>query len=244
MKNKLILLLAIVFGSIAAFGAYQYMKTMEEAYQLSGNYTQVATVKETIPARATIQSSMLEFVEVPVEYVMTGAIVDPADAVGKLAKGDIFPGEQLMRQKLMDREDQHGGLSVKVEEGKRAVAIPVNQVSSLHELLEVNDLVDVMVTFGYKITAVDPATGESEEKDYVATSTIIHHTPILAINARTFSGDKGTEETAIVTVMVAPEEAQLIALGIQQGQIQLALRSPEDAMEIIIPMVGVEGFFR
>ena len=86
MRNKLILLLAILFGAIAAFGAFQYMRTVEATYQLSGNYTQVATAKQTIPARATIQGSMLEFVEVPVEYVMPGAILDPADAVGKLAR--------------------------------------------------------------------------------------------------------------------------------------------------------------
>lgn len=244
MKNKLILLLAIIFGSIAAFGAFQYMRTMEDTYQLSGNYTQVATVKETIPARATIQSSMLEFVEVPVEYVMSGAILDPADAVGKLARSEIYPGEQLMTQKLMNREDQQGGLAVKVEEGKRAVAIPVGKVSSLHELLEVNDRVDVMVTFGFKVEETDPVTGSKEEKDHVATSTVIHNTPVLAINGHTVSGDKGAEETSIVTVMVEPHEAQLIALGTQQGSIQLTLRSPEDESIIVIPMVEIEDFIR
>ena len=244
MKNKLILLLAIIFGGIAAFGAFQYMKTMEDTYQLSGNYTQVATARENITARTIIQGSMLEFIEVPVEYVMSGAVLDPADAVGKLARSDIFPGEQLMTQKLMNREDQQGGLAVKVEEGKRAVTIPVGQVSSLHGLLEVNDKVDVMVTFGYKLEETDPVTGSSEEKDHVATSTVIHSTPILAINAYTMSGEKGSEEVSTVTVMVTPEEAQLIALATQQGVVQLALRSPEDQTVTIIPMVGIEGFFR
>lgn len=244
MKNKLILLLAIIFGSIAAFGAFQYMRTMEDTYQLSGNYIQVATARETIPARATIQGSMLEFIEVPVEYVMPGAILDPADAVGKLARSEIYPGEQLMTQKLMQREDQQGGLAVKVEDGKRAVTIPANQVNSLHGLLEVNDTVDVMVTFGYKLEVTDPATGSTKEKDHVATSTIIHNTPILAINAQVTSGDRGTEEVSTITVMVEPEEAQLIALANQQGVIQLGLRSPEDDSVTVIPMVEVDGFFR
>lgn len=244
MKNKLILLLAIIFGSIAAFGAFQYMRTMENTYQLSGNYTQVATARETIPARATIQGSMLEFIEVPVEYVMPGAILDPADAVGKLARSEIYPGEQLMTQKLMQREDQQGGLAVKVEDGKRAVTIPANQVNSLHGLLEVNDTVDVMVTFGYKLEETDPVTGSTDEKDHVATSTIIHNTPILAINAQVVSGDRGTEEVSTITVMVEPEEAQLIALANQQGVIQLGLRSPEDDTVTVIPMVEVDGFFR
>jgi len=244
LKNKLILLIAILFGAMASLGAFRYLQHVEATYQLSGNYTQVATANQNIPARATIQSSMLEFVEVPVEYVMSGAVLEADEAVGKLARGDLYEGEQLIDRKLMERQDQQGGLAVKVDEGKRAVAIPVSKVSSLHELLEVNDRVDVMVTFGYKLEITDSASGRREETDHVATSTIIQDTPILAINGHTVSGDSGAEETSIVTVMVDPHDAQLIALGTQQGSIQLTLRSPEDESIIVIPMVEVEDFIR
>ena len=244
MKNKLILLLAIVFGSIAAFGAFQYMRTVEATYQMSGNYTQVATAKVTIPARTEIQGSMLEFVEIPVEYVMSGAVLDPAEAVGKLSRSEIYPGEQMTSLKLMSREDQQGGLAVKVEEGKRAVAIPANLVSSLHGLIEVNDHVDVMVTFGYEVEEVDPVTGNSKDKQYVATSTIIHNKPILAINQKITGTSDSSEGVETITLMVEPEEAQQIALAIQQGHIQLSLRSPEDDGVTIIPMVGIEGLLR
>ena len=244
MKNKLILLLAVVFGCVAAFGAFKYIQTVEATYQLSGNFTQVATAKQTIPGRATIQGAMLEFVEMPVEYVMAGAVLDPADAVGKLARSDIYPGEQLLAQKLMDREDQRGGLSVKVEEGKRAVSIPVGQVSSLHGLLEVNDRVDVLVTFGYEMEERNAETGSREEKKYIGTSTIIHNTPILAVNSRTVSAAEKAGETTTITVMVEPDEAQQIALAIQQGSIQLSLRSPEDGNVTVIPMIGIEALVR
>ena len=244
MKNKLILLLALIFGSIAAFGAFQYMQSVEATYQLSGNYTQVATATQVIPARATIQGSMLEFIEVPVEYVMAGAILDPADAVGKLARSEIYPGEQLIGQKLMDRGDQQGGLAVKVEEGKRAVSIPVGQVSALHGLLAINDRVDVLVTFGYELESRDAETGRSEDKKYIATSTIIHHVPILAMNERLTTSGESCGDLSTVTLMVAPDEAQQIALAIQHGSIQLTLRSPEDDTITVIPMVGVEGLMR
>ncbi len=244
MKNKLILLLAILFGSIAAFGAFQYTKSVEDAYQLSGNHTQVATVRETVPSQTLIQSEMLEFIEVPVEYVMPEAVLDPADAVGKMARSDIFPGEQLLAQKLMDRDDQRSGLAVKVEDGKRAVTIPVGLVSSLHGLLNVSDRVDVMVTFGYDEEESDPETGDQENKGFVVTSTVIHNTPILAVNARTQRENVEGEEISTITVMVSPEDAQLIVLATQQGTVQLALRSPDDQSVTVIPMVGVEDFLR
>jgi len=244
MKNKLILLLAILFGGVAAFGAFQYMRTMEAAYQMSGNYTQVATAKGTIQARTEIQGSMLEFVEIPVEYVMSGGVLDAADAVGKLARSDIYPGEQITSLKLMSREDQQGGLAVKVEEGKRAIAIPANIVSSIHGLIEINDHVDVLVTFGYEVEGVDPVSGSTKGKQYVATSTIIHNVPVLAVNSKIMGCLDGCEELETITLMVAPEEAQLIALSIQQGQIQLSLRSPEDDKVIEMPSIGIEGLLR
>lgn len=244
MKNKLILLLAIIFGGVAAFGAFQYMRTMESTYKLSGNYTQVATAKETIPARTEIQGSMLEFIEIPVEYAMSGAVLDPVDAVGKLARGDIYSGEHITSAKLMSREDQQGGLAVKVEEGKRAVAIPGNIVSSINGLIEVNDHVDVMVTFWYEVEETDPVTGSKKDKQYVATSTIIDNVPVLAVNANTSGAAAESEEVETITLMVEPEEAQLIALSVQQGHIQLSLRSPEDDRGVNIPSVGIEGLMR
>ena len=244
MKNKLILLLAIIFGGVAAFGAFQYMRTMESTYKLSGNYTQVATAKGTIPARTEIQGGMLEFIEIPVEYAMPGALLDPANAVGKLARGDIYPGEHITSAKLMSREDQQGGLAVKVEEGKRAVAIPANIVSSIHGLIEVNDHVDVLVTFWYKVEEVDPATGNKEDKEYVATSTIIENVPVLAVNSKTIGAVVESEEVETITLMVRPEEAQMIALSVMQGDIQLSLRSPEDDRGVNIPSVGIEGLLR
>ena len=246
MKNKMILLLAILFGVAAAFGAFRYLKNVEATYQLSGNYTQVATVNQQIPARTTIQSSMLEFVEVPVEYVMSGAVLEADKAVGKLARSDLYEGEQLIERKLMDRQDQQGGLAVKVDDGKRAISIPVGMVSALHGLVEVNDRVDVLVTFDHE-EEIRGGGDEQVSRDQVnqtVTSTIIHNVPILAVNAVMDSSSDGAPEPSTITLMVEPEEAQWIALAIHQGSIQLSLRSPEDEEEITIPMTDIDGLVR
>ncbi|RQD72263.1 MAG: Flp pilus assembly protein CpaB [Tindallia sp. MSAO_Bac2] len=245
MKNKLILLIAIVFGAMASLGAFRYLQHVEATYQLSGNYTQVATATQNIPARATIQSSMLEFVEVPVEYVMSGAVLEAEEAVGKLARSDIYEGEQLIDRKLMDREDRQGGLAVKVDEGKRAISVPVGMVTALHGLIEINDRVDVMVTFDHEETqSSGDEYGSSDTSRETVTSTIISNVPVLAVNARIEGSAEGSSEPSTVTVMVEPEEAQWIALAIQQGSIQFTLRSPEDDTEINIPMTGTDGLVR
>ena len=51
MRNKIILVVAIIFGLVAAFGAYKYLETAEETYRLSGNYANVATAIRMIPPK-------------------------------------------------------------------------------------------------------------------------------------------------------------------------------------------------
>lgn len=233
MRNKLILLLALVFALFTSFGAYKYLENLKDTYRTSGNFSQVAVAKTKIPAKTPITEQMLEFKEMPVEYIMPGAIVDAKDAVGKLSRGDIYPGEQVLSQKLIGKNDPAGGLSFKVETGKRAVTIPVDNVSALHGLLGIGDHVDVLVTFDLP-----------NEQNSTATSTIIQNVPVLAVNKH-LQGTSGVkEDPSTVTLMVTPNQAQQIALAIQQGSVQLALRTPKDNNKAALPMSKVEHLKR
>mgnify|MGYP002152314922 CR=1 FL=1 len=243
MKGKLIFILAIIFGSIAAFGAFQYMQNLENTYQLSGNYTQVATAKSNIPARTAIQGDMLEFIEIPVEYVQEGSVMTAAEAVGKLARNEIYAGEQLLAQKLMERQDHQGGLAVKVEEGKRAVTIPIGMVSSLHGMIQVGDRVDVMITLVQEEErSVGEGTDTAEHRRIAVT--VLQNLPVLAMNNRMTEAAEGTAEPATITLMVTPEEAQRVVLANQTGSIQLTLRGPEDDTIISIPMMDEYDLLR
>ncbi|MTI82203.1 MAG: Flp pilus assembly protein CpaB [Firmicutes bacterium] len=231
MRNKLILLLALVFAIIAAFGTYKYLESVKETYRTSGNFSQVATAKQKISAKTPINDQMLEFIEMPVEYIMPGAIVDAKDAVGKLARSDIYPGEQILSNKLIGKNDPAGGLSAKVEPGKRAVTIPANNVSALHGLLGIGDNVDVLVTF-------DTPNGK------VATSTIIHKVPVLAVNKRIQGTSGGQEEPSTVTLMVTPSQAQMIVLAKERGGLHMVLRSPKDDNAPGLPMSTIQELIR
>jgi pilus assembly protein CpaB len=224
MKSKFILLLALVFGFTAAFGTYRYMEDLKKTYMTKGNFVPVATAKQKIAARTIISGDMLEFKEMPAQYVVPGTIMDIKDAVGKMARGDIYPGELILSDKLVARDDPGAGLSAKITKGKRAVSIPVNNITALHGLINTGDHVDVMVTFN--------APGEQKTP---VTSTIIQNVPVLAVNRAMDSGVPAKEELQTITLMVEPEQAQQIALAIQQGSVQLALRSPEDSDVLPVP---------
>lgn len=225
MKNKLILILAVIFGLGAAFGTYQYTENLKRTYQTSGNYARVAVAKQKISVRTVISSEMLDFKEMPVEYISPGTIVDVKDVAGKIAAGDIYPGEVIISGKLLSKADPAAGLSAKIEADKRAISLPVNNITALHGLINIGDHVDVLVTFS-----------STDEEKLTLTSTIIQNVPVLAINKSLDTGSPSKEELQTVTLMVEPSEAQQIALAIQQGSIQLTLRFLED--DKVLPMTS------
>lgn len=235
MKNKLVLILALLLGLGAAFGTYKYMDDLKQTYRESGNYAQIATAKQHIKAKTIITEEMIEFKEMPTEYILPGTVVSADDAVGKMAAGDIFTGEVILSGKLMTKDDPAAGLSAKVESNKRAISIPANKVNALHGLVNVGDYVDVLVTFDVEV---------SEERKGSFTSTLAQSVPVLAVNnnLRTPSGEKGELET--VTLMVEPTAAQQIAIALQKGSIQLVLRAPDDKEFKPVPSTKVEDLLR
>lgn len=233
MRNKLIFLLAIIFGLAAALGTYNYLENLKRTYRTSGHFARVAVAKRKIAARMIISGEMLEFKEMPVEYILPGTVVDVKDAAGKMAVSDIYPGEMILSSKLVARNDVAAGLSAKVEKGRRAISIPVNNITALHGLINTGDRVDVLVTFN--------ARGEQKAP---GTSTIIQNVPVLAVNGNLEGGAGSKQELQTVTIMVDPIGAQQIALAIQHGSIQLALRSPDDQDVVPVRTSKLEDLVR
>lgn len=231
MKNRLILLLAVIFALVAALGTYKYLENLKETYRESGNFAKVAVAATHIPAKTPITEQMLKFVDMPAKYILPGSVVSARDAVGKLARSDIFPGEQILRNKLIDKNDPAGGLPAKITPGQRAVTIAVDQVSALAGMVTPGDRVDVAVT-------LDTEGGP-------VTSTILYNVPVLAVNKTTgpgSTGKKSSPETA--TLMVSPAQAQQLILASETGSVRLLLRSPEDDRTAGLPSTRLKELIR
>ncbi|MCF6095651.1 Flp pilus assembly protein CpaB [Thermovorax subterraneus] len=216
MKNKWIFVLSLIFSLAAGYGVYEYLGEMKASYTSTENLRQVVVAKKKIPPRVIITEDMVEVREVPAAYLIEGTVTEKKNAVGKLSRSEIYPGEMLLSTKLLDRASTGAGLSAKVEPGKRAISIPVDNVVGLHGLINTGDRVDVIVTYALP-----------EQKNTVSVS-VVQNVPVLAVNASLDTPTQLKEEPKTITLMVEPRDAEKIALAIQQGSIQLVLRSPQD----------------
>ncbi len=230
MKNKIIMLIfAVFFGLSAAFGVYYYIQKLESTYTSSENFVSVAVANQKISSRQVITDQMVSYIKIPSNYVNRDVLGKPHDIVGKITRTDIYPGEQILKSKLIEYGDVQEGLSMIVENGRRAMTIAVSDVTGLAGMIKPGDRVDILGTM--KVDNND------------ITSTLVQDIKVLAVN-RVLSQQKEAQPVGTVTLSVNPFEAQHIALGAEKGTLQLLLRTPSDSQKVVLPSTGSGDLIR
>ncbi|KUK83720.1 MAG: Flp pilus assembly protein CpaB [Pelotomaculum thermopropionicum] len=237
MKNKLILIMAVIAGLAAAGGAYLYLENLKQTYETSGDFIKVVTASQRIPAKTRITARMIELEDIPSKYINNRAAVDTKEVIGKIAKMDILPGEQVLRDRVAGDRDALNDLSLMLQQGKRAVTIPVNEVSGLAGLLRPGDRVDVLGTFD-----LQGAVGQGK---YSITTLLIQNVDVLSVDQNTIpsSGSNNQKDPVparTITLSVTPEQAQPLVLCSEKGALRLILRPAADREPVTLPSIKMD----
>ena len=99
---------------------YSYSQEKKAEYDNKfGAMKRVLVAVVDIPEMQTVDDSMVQIAEQPMEYVQPGAIEHPEDAVGLIAAAPLKKGEQILMTKLL-APGPNTGLSLQVAPNKRA----------------------------------------------------------------------------------------------------------------------------
>ncbi|MHB1043537.1 MAG: Flp pilus assembly protein CpaB [Eubacteriales bacterium] len=232
MKNKLILVLAILVALVAAGGAYMYLENVKDTYRESGDFVKVVVAKQRIPAKTQVTAQMLEMKDIPARFVNNQATLDFKEVVGKIARSEILTGEQVLRDRLAKDRDVTEGLSLMIQPGKRAVTISVTEVTGVAGMVRPGDHVDVLGTFD-----VQGAVGQEKTS---LTTFVIQNIEVLSVDQTTDPGrgqdaKKAAAPARTFTLSVTPEQAQPLVLASEKSSIRLALRPGADHDAVNIP---------
>lgn len=234
MRNKLILILAILFGLAASFGVYQYLDNLKASYRSSGNYKQVVVPKQTIAPKTQVTNQMVKVKDIPVELIQPGTVMELNEVVGKVTKTELYSEEPILLNRLHKDNDLAGGLSLSVPKGYRAITVAVDDVSGVAGLLHPGDHVDIVTTFDYEV-----------EKTTLSTL-ILQNISVLAVGQSLDAVQKGDQKvnTQTVTLSVQPSQGSLLTLASERGSIRLMLRSPKDDGTTNLPSNRVKDLVR
>ena len=217
MRNKrifLVLLIAIISGSIAVFLASRFMS------QSAGkNEIRIAVASADINLGQRVTPDLVKLVEWPASSMPTGAFDTLAALEGRVVKTGVMRGEPISEAKLAP-VGTTGGLSAVIAEGRRAITVRVNDVIGVAGFALPGNYVDIIVS-----TQKD---GERSSKDQNISKIVLERILVLAVAQEVSRDDTKPRVVNAVTLEVTPEQAEKLDLARSVGSLSLALRNQVD----------------
>jgi pilus assembly protein CpaB len=178
----------------------------------------VVIAARDIVAHIPIKADMVTTVMRPGDAIEPDSIGDPTNVIGRIAAVSVPAGGSISSSKITTVAAQT--LVMRVPRGMRAVAIPLDRVKGVGNLVQPGDHVDVI--------AVTPPRANSLPK----AATILRDVQVLAMGTalETPQGATPAPESGFQTASLAvtPDQAKLLTLVDLNATLRLALRAPTD----------------
>lgn len=214
--------LALGCGTIAAIGINQVLANRSQQTVVNGPTESIYVALTDVDMGAQLNTQNVKVEQWPHDKVPAGAITKLEDLDGLRVRTRVFAGEPILAAKLLSRNANGSSASEMIPSGYRVVAVKVDDVSSTSSLIKPGDRVDVLVHL-----RASPNTGVHE----TATRTLLQNISVFAVNEifqRPSEIDAGTIAARTVSLLVTPDQAELVTLATELGTIRLVLRSIED----------------
>ena len=230
MSKKVSFFVSLAVSFICVVIIMSYVSS--ERLRIAGEYELVPVVRATkdIPKLSILEDNMVEVVNVPKKYEQPGALREKLEIRGKIADAPIRKGEMVMATKIVS-PGRKTGLSLQIEEKKRAVTIAVNDVTGVGRLIRPFDRVDILLVTRH---------GDSEVQDK-RINILYQDVLVLATGENLGSGvpsstekdeltdaikfvDPDTRKYLNITLSVTPKQAMGLVLAQEFGQLHFSLR--------------------
>lgn len=241
--------ISVGFAIFAVFLMYSYSQEKKAEYDRRfGTSKRVVVAKEDISEMQTIDDTMLDIIERPVDFIEPGALNDPELIIGQVAATPIRKGEQLTQTQLL-APGPFTGISLQVSPGKRAVSLPADELHSVSRLIKPGDRVDILAALDYGKGGNQRREVKTIMQDVVVLSTglrVVNNIPRIHEKE---SGDKlsilnfkGDHLYTNLSVEVDPKQAQdlVFILSTSPGSLFLTLRNPNDRLLKTMPVSTVD----
>ena len=222
-KRSMILVVALLIGSIAAFALYNYVNGVEDKALQGTEQVTVYWVQAPISANTqgeqVIGAKMIVTKQVPANLRPPTAITDLSTIKGKVAKTDLAVGQIVVPGMFVDQSQAASTWTERLPVDRVAIQVSLDQTRGLVGMLQPGDHVSALVLQKCEEGSTDPAC-----KDATAGGATIRHLysnlEVLNIGtgyATAPTGDSKTEAapvaSPIITFSVPFDAARRIAVA-------------------------------
>ncbi len=237
-KSVRILFLVIALGMASLVSYVVYQKTSRQSTVLQPEsdqeIVQIAVVDRNLNRGAKITQQDLRMTSYLRKTLPNGHFTDLTHAVDRIVIKPIQATEPLLESALAPPDLTKGGMAAVITPQKRAMAVKVDDVIGVAGFLHPGHLVDVLVSLQ-----------KPGEKRTQVTKTVLENILVLSVGTQAQeTEDKTSKKVTVVTLEVDLEEAEKLALAINQGRIQIALRGYSDTDQILTKGITVKSLLK
>jgi len=233
MNRTRLLMIGVLALALGFFDSvYVYKSLQSKSSSGIENGVDVIVAANDLQVGARVTEHDIKIIKVQGADLPPGAPRRRADVIGHGVIVPIAKGEFILPNRLAG-ENAGSGLPALIPPGMRAVSVRVNEVVSVAGFVTPGTRVDVLLTG-------TPGSGGEQQ-----TTTVLQNVAVLASGhtlERTSTGEAQT--TAVITLLVSPDDAQRLTLASSEGRIQLALRNPLDTKQDEVPSSNSRGLYR
>lgn len=208
--GRIFIILGLALALIAGAGVFYVLATAEPPPAVEPRVPLVVAVQQ-IPWRSEISPDRIQSVDWP-QSIPTpiGAFARPADVVGKLSLVPIYPGQPIVNEMVISKDDaeaRHSNAALILEKGSVAVSFGVTLSSDVAEAIQAGDRVDLLVMYNAQLE--NPINGSQQ---YQVSQKTLENVLVLQVgpwprDVGEQSSSQGGGSVGIVTLQLTEQDA-------------------------------------
>ena len=178
----------------------------------------LVVASKPLPVGVTVKPDDIKVVKTPIGAFPKGAFSRPEEVIDRPVISNVLLEEPVLEGRLAPR-GSGTGLAPVIPLGMRAVAVRVNEVVGVAGFVFSGMHVDVLVT----------GRPPSADNSSTMTTTVLQDITVLSAGQTVQPDPRGAAINApVVTLLVTPDQAEVLTLAGNEAKIQLVLRNGAD----------------
>ncbi|WP_300645830.1 Flp pilus assembly protein CpaB [Nocardioides sp.] len=249
-RRRVLLVAAAVVAALGTVLVFLYVRgadnRAEERFETTEVLVATAQIERGERIADAAAAGKLALQAVPRGQVLPGALVTTGDVAEQIALTVIYPGEQVVPQKLGDTAVEETRLNIP-EEGDMAMSINLTDPARVAGFVNPGSEVAIF------LTGSNPTTGAPFSSVLLTRVTVIavgSTTPVTTTTTTTEGqGQEGGQQVVeslprtLITLSVSQAQMQRVLLAQQQGELSFALLT-EDSKVTLAPATTVDNLLQ
>lgn len=231
LSRQAALTLAIILGILAVVLAYAYLRTRQPPPVEVVERVQLPVPMQDIPSDIDLRRDMFHQKYFDVDQVPRDAITDPGRLHGRIALTELAADQPVTASAVAVRSAALG-MAYGIPRDRRAITIPIDEVSGVANLVRPGDYVDVLAIFHNDTGKLSVVQTVLQNLEVLAINSVaVNHRADNPTNPETADerpAERRGEKPETMTLAVTPHEAQILTLSATRGTLRLSLRRTGD----------------